>query len=204
MEQQYGEFVGVDSLHYALITVDTDAAYTTSTPEYLAPVAEISGEPKISNKTTYYDNKAANSYVTEGETELKITISNVPAQKAATLLGKYFDTTTGRVYDSGDPNPPDVALAFRFNMGKSGYRYYWYLKGTFSGGSEEASSKSNDVDVKTYQMTFTAVATTHKWTINNELKSLKRVYADTADAKFDADGWFTQVQTPTVIGAIEG
>lgn len=199
--EEYGEFVGVDSLHYAKITADSDSAYTTEVPSYLAPAAEIAGSPKIANKTTYYDNKPANNYTTEGETELKMTVSNVPAKLAATLLGKYYDAATGRVLDTGDPNPPDVAVGFRYNMGKSGYRYYWYLKGTFSGGTEEAASKKDDVDVKTYELTFIAVTTIHQWTIDSELKSMKRVYADTSDEVFDPEGWFTQVQTPVITGS---
>lgn len=196
MDQQYGEFVGVDSVYTADVLVDTEGSISFGTPEYLAPVAEVAGSPEIANKTTYYDNKAANNYVTEGKTELGITVSNVPAEKLAELLGKAYDAASGRVYDSGEVNPPDKAIGFRYNMGMNGYRYYWYLKGTFSGGAEEAATKTNDINEKNYQLTFTAVATTHEWTVNGELKSLKRVFADTADAAFNPAGWFTQVQTP--------
>jgi phi13 family phage major tail protein len=201
MDKEYGEFVGVDNLHYAPITADTAAAYTNSAPVYLAPAAEVAGEPEVANKTTYYDNKAANNYVTEGKTELKIVVANVPAQKAAYLLGKHYDAVSGRVYDEGKPNPPELALGFRYNMGAEDFRYYWYYKGTFSGGAEEAASKSNDVDVKTYTLTFTAVTTTHEWTIDSKSKSLKRVFADTADTAFDPTGWFDQVQTPDTAGS---
>lgn len=201
MDQKYGEFVNVDNVHYALIGADTDAAFTVGTPTYLAPVAEIAGEPEVNNITTYYDGKAANNYVTEGKTELKLTVSNVPAQLMATLLGKTYDAASGRVYDTGAPNPPSVALGFRFDMGTDGYRYYWFLKGTFSGGAEEASTRKADVEVKTYQLTFTAVTTTHTWTIGGALRSLKRIFADTADAAFNPAGWFTQVQTPDTTSA---
>jgi phi13 family phage major tail protein len=201
MDQRYGEFVGVDNLYYAKITNDDEIGYTAAAPIYLAPVAEIAGEPEINNKTTYYDNKAANNYVTEGKTELTITVSNVPAKEIATLLGKKYDAASGRVYDSGEANPPEVAIGFRFNMGKNGYRYYWFLKGTFSGGAEEAATKSNDVDERTYELTYTAVTTTHQWDIDGQMQSLKRVFADTADAAFDPTGWFAQVQTPDMIGA---
>lgn len=201
MDQKYAEFIGVDEVHYALVTADTAAAYTADAPIYLAPTAEVAGEPEVNNKTTYYDNAAANNYVTEGKTELKLVVANVPAQQMATLLGKDYDAASGRVYDSGQANPPKVALGFRFNMGQSGYRYFWFLSGTFSGGAEEATSKSNDVDVKTYTLTFTAVTTAFKWTVNAVLKSLKRVFADTSDATFVPTGWFDQVQTPTVVGA---
>jgi len=197
MDQKYGEFVGVDKLYYALITADSETEYTAQTPVYLAPAAEIAGEPEINNLTTYYDNKAANNYVTEGKTELKVTISNVPAELMATLLGKDYDSDTGKVYDSGEADPPDVAVGFRYNMGTNGYRYYWYLKGKFSGGAEEAVTKKENVDAKTYQLTFTAVATTHVFELPNlEEKSLKRVFGDTADSNFDSDGWFNEVQTP--------
>ena len=201
MADQYGEFVGVDNLYYALITADTTAAYTAGTPTTLAPVAEIAGSPTVNKKTTYYNNKPRTTYTTEGETEITVTVSNVPAQTAAILLGKYYDATTGRVLDTGEANPPNIALGFRYNMGVDGYRYYWYLKGTFSGGSEDAKSKETDVDVKTYELTFTAVTTEHEFTVNSESKSMKRVYADTADDAFVATSWFTQVQTPDTTSA---
>ena len=201
MQSKYGEFVGVDSLYYAILTTDSDDAYTPGEPVYLAPVAEIGGAPEINNSTTYYDNKAANNFVTEGKTELKVVVSNVPAALMAVLLGKHYDEASGRVYDSGEPEPPDVALGFRYNMGKAGFRYYWYLKGTFSGGTEEATTKKENVEIKTYTLTFTAVTSTYKFTIGADEVSVKRVFGDTEDDAFDPTGWFTQVQTPEVAGA---
>ncbi len=197
MEKQYGEFVGVESVFAAVITEDSEAAYITETPEYFAPTGEIAGEPEVNNTSTYYDNAPGFNYVTEGVTTLTLTISGIPAQKAAKYLGKYYDPATGRVLDTGVPEPPDVALSFRFNKGPSGFRYYQYLKGTFSGGSEEAASKSGGgVDVRTYRMTYTAVVTSHKWEINGEPKGLKRIFADTTDPAFNPTGWFSRVQTP--------
>ncbi|MEA4919383.1 MAG: major tail protein [Clostridiaceae bacterium] len=201
MADQYGEFVGVDNLYYALVTADTLSAYTAGTPAVLAPVAEIAGSPTVNKKVTYYNNKPRNTHTTEAETEITVTVSNVPARLAATLLGKYYDSFSGRVLDTGETNPPDVALGFRYNMGTDGYRYYWYLKGTFLGGPEDAKSKETDVDVKTYQLTYTAITTEHEFTVNSESKSMKRVYADTADSAFVATSWFTQVQTPDTTSA---
>jgi len=196
MDKQYGEFIGVDKVYTFDILEDSDANYIASTPVYFAPVAEISGEAKTDNTTTYYDNKAGNNYVSEGATELKMTLSNVPGVKMASHLGKDYDVASGRVYDSGEPNPPDKGIMFRYNMGKGNYRYYCYLKGTFSGGAEVATSKSDKINVKTYEATFTGVATTHEWMISSIKKSLKRVFGDTADLSFDGSSWFTQAQTP--------
>jgi phi13 family phage major tail protein len=188
-------------LYYALITADTASAYTAGTPAELAPVAEMAGAPKVAKKVTYYNNKPANTYVTEAETDVKCVVSNVPAQLAAILLGKYYDAASGRVLDTGKPNPPYVALGFRYNMGVDGYRYYWYLKGTFSGGSEDAKSKEADVDAKTYELTFTGITTTHEWTVDGKSQSMKRIYGDTADAALNTASWFTQVQTPDTASA---
>jgi len=198
MDKEYGEFIGVDKVYTFNILEDSEGNYITGTPEYFAPVAEISGEAKTDVSITYYDNKAGASYVSEGATELKMILSNVPAKKMADHLGKDYEVATGRVLDSGEPNPPDKGVMFRYNMGKSGYRYYCYLNGTFSGGAEAAASKGDKVDVKTYETTFTAAATTHEWLVNGVLKSLKRIFGDTADLAFDETGWFTQAQVPGV------
>lgn len=201
MDQKYGEFVGVDNLHAAIITEDSESNYAAGTPEYFAPSAEIAGEPEIENQPTYYDNVPADNYVSEGPTTLTMVVSGVPADKAAKYLGKHYDVATGRVLDTGEPNPPDCAVSFRFNRGKNGYRYYQYLKGTFSGGSEEAVTKKNNIEIRTYQLVFTAVNTAHEWLIDGENKSLKRIFGDTSDPAFDPAGWFTQVQTPDTTAA---
>lgn len=200
MDKQYGEFVGVDSLHYAIVT-DTEAAYTATTPQYLAPAAEISAEAETNNTPTYYDNSPGNNYVTEGVTTLTITVSGIPVRKAAELLGKFFDEATGRLLDTGMPNPPDVAVGYRANIGRADHRYTWYAKGTFSGGAEEAATKTADVDIRTYQLTYTAVATTKKFAVGSEQLPIKKISGDTTDDAFDPTGWFSQVQTPDASGA---
>lgn len=201
MEAKHSEFVGVDSCYYALVTQDAAGGYAAGAVKYLAPVAEIAGTPTINNITSYYDNSAAINYTVEGKTELKVTVSNVDAETMAEILGKVFDAVSGRFYDDGEPNPPNVAFGFRYNMGNNEYRYYWYLKGTFSGGSENAVTKKENVEPKPYELTFTAVSTTYEFTVGAATMKLKRVFGDTADAAFSAAGWFDQVQTPDAVGA---
>lgn len=200
MDAKYGEFVGVENLHAAKVTADSAEAYTTETPAYLAPSAEISIQNNVNNAPQYYDNVAGFNYVTEGVSSITLTISGLPAAKMAELLGKYYDSATGRVIDDGQPEPPYYALSFCFNKGPEGKRFYQYLKGTFSGGEEIATTKADgNITVHTYQLTFTALNTTHKWTVNGQQKSMKRIFADSTDAAFtgNASTWFAAVQTPT-------
>jgi len=119
----------------------------------------------------------------------------------ATLTGKYYDAASGRVMDSGKTDPPDIAIGFRYEMGTGEYRYYWYLKGTFTGGTEEATTRTDDVDEKTYELTYTAIVTTYEWTVNGETTGQKRQFGDTTDDAFDPTGWFLQVQTPDTTSA---
>lgn len=199
MDAKYAEFVGVEKLHVAKITADSATAYTAGTPEYLAPTAEISIQSNINNAPQFYDNVAGFNYVTEGVSTLALTISGIPAAKLAELLGKYYNAATGEVIDDGQPEPPFYALSFAFNKGPDGKRYYQYLKGTFSGGEEIATTKGDgSVTVHTYQLTFTALNTTHEWTVNGKQKTIKRIFADTTDANFTGTdaSWFAAVQVP--------
>lgn len=198
MEKKYNEFVGVSDVYIASVE-DLSTGYTGGTPEILAPVATITNTPNVSSKNTYYSNKPANSYVSEGATEVKIVIPNLPAKLMAKVLGKHFDEATGRMYDDGTPNPPYFALGFKLNVGLNNYRYYWYLKGTFMGGAEEAETQTDAINEKQYELTFTALATTYAFTLEDEsTASLKRVMADDTDEAFAGGStWFSAVQTPS-------
>jgi phi13 family phage major tail protein len=199
-DAKYGEFVGVDNVYVALLTKDDTTEYQAGTPVYFAPAAEISAESETESNPTYYDNVPGFNYVSEGVTTINCTFSGVPADVYAKFMGKYYDEDTGLVYDDGEPNPPDVALGFRLNRGPAGHRYYWYLKGNFSGGAEEAASKSSSVDVRTYQMTYTALATTFRWEYDGELRPVKRIFGDDTDASFTdtQSTWFAAVKTPPI------
>lgn len=202
MEGKYGEFVGADSLYYAPITQDDLLGYVAGAPVYLAPLADIAGQAEQNSLTNYYDNKAAVTYNSEGKTDLTITISGLPAQTLATLLGKHYSAANGIVLDTGELNPPAYALGFRVGIG-TGFRYYWYLNGVFSGGAEVATTKKAAVEPKTYQLVYHAMPTTYAgFTVGEDLKSCKRLFGDTHEAAFDlASTWFTQVQTPANLGA---
>lgn len=199
----HDEFIGIEDVYAAIVTKDDSDGYLADTPVPFAPTAEITGAPAIENKTTYYNNKPKNNFVSEGETPLTIVVSGLSAAEMALYLGKTYDESTGRVYDEGKPTPPYVALSFSVNKGQDGLRYYQFLKGTFSGGAEEAKTMEKGIEVKTYTLTYTAVTTTHQFDVNGEMMSLKRIFADTTDSKFEPGDWFGAVQTPaTAVAAV--
>lgn len=200
-DKQYREFVSVKDVYAAEVIQDDADAYVAGTPEYIAPAADISQEAEQESNPQYYDGKAMWTYNTEGTTTVTITFSGIPAITYAKMTGKHYDASTGRVIDTGTSEPPNMALSFRYQKGTSDWTYYQYLKGTFAGGTEEASTKTNTYDVKTYQATYTAVVTDHTWEINGVQKNIKRIIGDTTTISFaTANSWFTAVQTPDTGG----
>lgn len=208
MPSQYGELIGFDSLHYALVTADTASAYTAGTVAYLAPGGEIQHEAKTDTNIRYYDNAPMFSTVTEGATDVKITVSGVPMSLAAKLTGKPYDATHGILVDTGDASAtPDCALSGRMNLGDGGYRYFQYLKGKFSIGAQSAQTIKDKTTEKTVDLTYTALKTIYSGFSRPDgtTGGIKGLFADTTDSAFTTalqTAWFSQVQTPANLGAV--
>lgn len=200
MYEDAGEFVGIKNIYVADVT-DSASAYVAGSPAAFAPAASLIYDQKPTKKSKWYNNKIRRNYYGEGDSELKIIIGGLSTKTRAALAGKNYDESTGRMYDGGDPNPPYKALGFELDMGLEDAMFVWFLKGTFSLGNEEAATKTGDVDEKTTEITFSPLVTDYQWTVDGEAKGLKRVVADTTDAAFSETGWFSQVQTPSTVGA---
>lgn len=194
---EYKSTIGVTSLYVAAVTEDSATAYTAGTPAYFAPVAEVSAEPAVNRETQYADDNPYDTFVSEGETTLTMTVTGIPPEMLATVLGKTFDPTTGRVYDTGAV-PPDYALGFKSLKSNGSYRYYWYLKGKFSAPGETFQTTSDTPAPQTTEIVFTAVRTTYQHDVGSTNEEVKRVWGDEDTDAFDATGWFVQVQAPGV------
>lgn len=193
---EYKTKIGLDSLYIAKVTQDDAAGYVAGTPEYLAPAAEATQAPNVSSETQYFDDQPFDVLKGRGETIINLTISGLPAEMQAKLIGGVFDSAKGLVQDD-ESNPPYFALGFRSLKSNFGYRYYWFQKGSFDAPNEDAATNKDKPDPKTIQMTFTALKTIYKFTLSDaSVKSIKRLYGDTDTTSFSATGWFAQVQTP--------
>lgn len=195
----YGELIGCDEMHYSKVTEDSLEKYEAATPEYLAPVADISHDTAVNTSKRHYDNLPRYVDLNEGSTSVKIVISGVPCVLAAKLTGKPYDMSKGLFYDTGDlSEAPYCTLSGRMDLGGGGYRYFNYLKGKFTLGSQTAKTKEENITVNTIDLTYEPVVTTHKFQVNSErVSGAKSVFADTTDENFTtADSWFSKVQTP--------
>lgn len=192
----YKSYIGVDNVYAAVVSQDDASAYAAGTPFYLAPVMSVSQAPKVNSKVQYADDQPFDSMSAEGETEMDVEITGIQLSDLATLLGRVFDTSNGRLFDNGGV-APYVALGFRSQKSDGKYRYYWFLKGTFQSPSEEMSTKTDSPEPKSVKLKFTAIRTIYEFVLSGTVTdSVKRVVGDTADAAFSATNWFTAVQTP--------
>jgi phi13 family phage major tail protein len=194
---EYKSVVGVSNLYVAEVLQDDADGYLADTPAYFAPVAEVGAAPAVNSETQYADDAPYDVFVNEGETVLTLTVTGIAAEMLAAVLGKVFDSTTGRVYDTGG-TPPEYALGFKSLKSNGSYRYYWYMKGRFSAPEEAFQTKGDTPAPQTTQITFTAVRSTYPFDVGSTDETVKRVWGDEDTTDFSGATWFTQVQTPEV------
>jgi len=192
---EYKSVIGLDSIYVAEVTLDSSTAYTAGTPESLAPAAEISMKPVSSQDTQYADNQSYDVFASEAETDMEITLTGVPSEMLAKILGSVFNAASGRVYDNAG-TPPWMALGFRAMKSNGKYRYMWLQKVQFSPPEEGAVTKADKATPKTIKLICKAIKTTYKWNLGSVTDSIKRVYGDEDTDSFSATGWFSQVQVP--------
>lgn len=189
--------IGVSDLYVALVTADSSSGMTFGTPFKLAPLAEISAEPKTELKTQYADNAPFDVMASEGETEMKLKVTNIPAENIAAILGRVLDATTGRVYDDAG-TPPFYALGFRALKSNGKYRYFWFVKGRFSAPAESFATKTDTAEPQELEISFTAIKSIYEYNLGTRTASVKRVWGDEDTTSFSATNWFSQVQVPGV------
>ena len=202
------EYRGVENLVYAPVTEDSDENYTTGAVKPLAGVAEISRTTESSSEVHYYDNMPAITIESTGSDEITCTVSAIPLDVLADITGQYYDQTLGSLVE-GDRQNKYFAIGSRTKGTDGKYRYVWRLKGTFGIPDEQNDTENDGTDTTNTELTFTGIATTHKFTkgkYNSTTKAwekaqVKGVIVDERFDKADLSTFFSTVQTPDTVTA---
>ena len=195
------EFRGVDNLVYAEVTGDDNAAeggYVTGPVKPLAPVATISKSTESSSEAHYYDNQPMLVINSEAADEITLTVAPPDLKTYAELVGKDFDEATGMMIDC-ERSTKYFAIGYRTKGTDGKYRYVWRLKGSFAIPEETNETENDGTDTTNMELTFTGIATTHKFTKNN--KPAKGIVVDERFDKVDFSNFFSTVQTPDTVTA---
>ena len=204
MAEQVFEFRGVDSLYVAEILKDDASAYTTETPVYLSPVAEVGKNTESASEAHYYDNKALIVVNSESADTISITMAPPVLAKLAKIIGKSFDASTGMMVDSERQNKY-FALMYRTKGTDGAYRYVSRLKGTFSIPEETANTEDDGTDTNNTTIEYTGIYTEHEFTkgvydgTSWQPGSAKGIVVDTRYNLADVSNFFGQTQTPDTI-----
>lgn len=205
------EFRGVDNLVYAEVTNDDNetggsGGYVTGTVKTLSPVATIAKSTDSSNEAHYYDNNPMIVVSSEAADEITLTIAPPSLEVLAEITGKSFDATTGMMVD-GERVVKYFAIGYRTKGTDGKYRYVWRLKGTFGIPDETNETENDGTDTTNTELTFTGIATTHKFTKGKyngtswEKAPAKGVVVDERFDKVDFTEFFKSVQTPDTVTA---
>ena len=189
------EFRGTDNLVYAEVLTDNNESgegYTTGDVAQLAPVAEISKTVETATDTKYYDNHAALTINAEGADTITLTVPALDLATLAAITGKTYDSTTGGFFD-GERTPKYFALGYRLRLTDGTYRYVWRYKGSFGIPDETSQTENASTDSNNQQLTYTGIATTHKFTKTGT--SEKALVVDERDGKADLEDFFDEVTT---------
>ena len=203
------EFRGVDNLVYAEVTGDdneTSGGYVTGEVKTLSPVATIAKSTDSSNEAHYYDNNPMIVVSSESADELTLTVAPPSLEILAEITGKSFDPDTGMMVD-GERVVKYFAIGYRTKGTDGKYRYVWRLKGTFGIPDETNETENDGTDTTNTELTFTGIATTHKFTKGKyngkawEKAQVKGVIVDERFDKADLSTFFSTVQTPDTVTA---
>ena len=192
---EYKSISGLDQFYVAEVTVDSIAQYTAGTPEVLAPAVEISVKPVVSQETQYADNQAYDSFTSEAESDLEVTMTGLPSEMLAKLTGSVFDAATGRVFNNAGA-PPWMALGFRAKKPNGKYIYVWLYKVQFTAPETGATTQADKVTPKTIKLAAKAIKTIHKWTVGSITDTFKGMQVDEDTDNASVTGFFTSVQAP--------
>lgn len=193
------EFRGVEGLVAAeVLTDDNTTGYTTGTPFAIAGVAEISRATESSTEAHYYDNIPAVVIATTGADTLTISASALPLDVHAKITGQYYDDTTGAMID-GPRDQAYFAVGYKTKKTNGDEVYVWRFKGMFSIPDQTNTTENDSTDANGQELTFTGVATTHKFEKTGE--GAKAIVVDTGLDLADVSDFFAEVTTPDTLEA---
>ena len=121
--------IGLDQLHWALLTEDTLDSLIYQTPVPLVGAISANINPNTSSETLFADDGPMETATTIGNIELELNVADIPLATYATWLGHQI--VGGVVQRKSSDVPPWVAIGFRSLKSDGSYKYLWLVKGKF-------------------------------------------------------------------------
>lgn len=144
--------IGLDDLHYAILTKDDATGATYQTPVKVPGIIQANINPNASVETLFADNGPMETAATIGQIELELNTADLPYEVQAAWLGHTVDAN-GIMMRKASDVPPFVAIGFRSLKSNGKYRYVWLLKGKFAVPEMNNETKGDSVNFQTPTIT---------------------------------------------------
>ena len=187
-----GYEVGVDNLHIAVITSESDSATVYDTPQPVPTVKSIGISNNGASATQSGDNRILDVETARGAVNVAIAVAQLPAEIRARLLGHTINDTDKTLIEKTDDRAPYIALGFRSTKSNGKDKYIWLYKGKAMEPDETHTSK--DGGSVTYK------APSINMVFIPRLDGMLKATGDEEDTGFaKAATWFTEVYEETVV-----
>lgn len=176
--------VGLDDLHFSILTNDDSTGVTYSTITPIPGAITVDMQPQSNTNTLYADNSPFAVATAFGGVTVSLEIAALPLEIRAQLLG--HEVKDGLMFSKADDVAPYVALMFKSLKHNDSYRYVKLLKGKFNEPQETPTTKTDSPEfaTPTIEGNFVSREYDKKWAY----------MADTDNTNFTgADTWFDSV-----------
>jgi phi13 family phage major tail protein len=183
--------VGLNDLHFAILTVDSKDELTYEAPEPMVGAINATINPAVNTQELYADDQLWESVSALGKIDVEVETADLPLDIRAKILGN--ELKDGVLIEKATDVPPHVALGFKSLKSDGKYRYIWLLKGVAQPIAEDFATKKDNVEHKTPKVKFTFMARVHdgEW---------KHTADEESEEFLGADTWFDKVPGSTVSG----
>lgn len=182
---------GIRGLKAAKLKTDTAENIEYDVPRDIAGVSTLSKTTETSSSTKFYDNSPAVIIRGNGADEVAIDASAIDEETTAWMMGETYDAEDD-VYIEGNPSTNYFALGYVTKKSDGTERFVWRLKGTFGYPENEHATEDDGTDSSGSALTYTGIATEHKFTKTGKAEKAVNVGA----AKYDEAKFFAAVMTP--------
>jgi len=142
-----GVTIGLNNLHYALLTSDEVGTITYSAPVAIPGVITADINPNASNETLFADDGPMETASTLGQITLDLTVADLPLEVQGVLLGHAI--VGGVLLRKSSDVPPWVAIGFQSLKSNGKYRFVWLVKGKFAAPEQKGATKSDKLAFQT-------------------------------------------------------
>lgn len=184
-----GTVIGLKNLHFALLTKDDSTGATYSAPQVLAPFISAKITTNVSNATLFADDQAIESASAVGQTDVELTIKDLPSDLVNTILG-VEKNADGVLVHKSNITPPTIGLIFEATKSNGEKRLIQLCKGQFYLPDTQYDTKNDKVAFQ---------STTIKGTfVSRVFDGVFKYQADSDDTGLGANvvsGWYTAMLT---------